>query len=72
MTKQFDTHKIHHAIPSAQHLIGNDFIFQHDKDPKHTDMQYFTVCQCVHLGRITYNGRESILDWPPQGPDLNY
>ena len=27
---------INHAIPSRKRLIGNSFIFQHDKDPKHT------------------------------------
>ncbi len=25
-----------HAIPSGKCLIGNDFIFQHDNNPKHT------------------------------------
>jgi hypothetical protein len=27
---------IHHAISSGRHLIGPEFILQHDNDPKHT------------------------------------
>ena len=27
---------IHHAVPSGRRLIGENFIFQHDNDPKHT------------------------------------
>ena len=30
---------IHYAIPSVKHLIGNDFIFQQDNDPKHITLQ---------------------------------
>ena len=27
---------IHHLVPSARRLCGNNFVFQHDNDPKHT------------------------------------
>ena len=27
---------IHHLVPSARRLCGDDFVFQHDNDPKHT------------------------------------
>ena len=27
---------IHHFVPSARQLCGNNFVFQHDNDPKHT------------------------------------
>lgn len=30
---------IHHSVPSGKHLIGNNFVFHHDNDPKHTAYQ---------------------------------
>ena len=55
---------IHHAIPSGKHLIGNSFIFQHDKDPKLTALKSY-------LERKTADKTLTVMDWPPQSPDLN-
>lgn len=41
---------------------NNDFIFQHDRDPKHTAK---IVQNWLHSNRI------EVLDWPAQSPDLN-
>ena len=48
--------------PSARRLHGDNFIFQHDNDPKHT----------AHIVK-NYLGNQQIelLFWPPQSPDLN-
>ena len=27
---------VRHAVPSGRHLIGDNFVFQQDKDPKHS------------------------------------
>ena len=54
-----------HAIPSGKHLIGANFLMQHDNDPKHTS----PLCKRYlekESGRVL-----SMMDWPPQSPDLN-
>ena len=57
---------IHHAIPSGKRLIGNNFIFQHDNDPKHSAKIIKS-----YLQRKSATGTLTTLDWPPQSPDLN-
>ena len=57
---------IHHAVPSGKRLIGNGFIFQHDNDPKHTS----NVVK-AYLQKKEEAGTLTVLDWPPQSPDLN-
>ena len=51
-----------HLKESASQLIGNDYIFQHDNDPKHT-------------AKVTTRWFEKekieVLDWPSQSPDIN-
>jgi len=48
---------------SAQNLgIGNNFIFNHDNDPKHTALNVRLWC--------LYNCLQ-VLKTPPQSPDLN-
>lgn len=48
---------------SAQNMgLGNEFIFQHDNDPKHTSR---VVKQFLDADNVT------VLEWPPQSPDLN-
>ena len=53
---------IHHMRPSGRQLIGDDFIFQQDNDPKHTSI----VCR-----NYLRNQNIRVLPWPPQSPDLN-
>lgn len=51
-----------HMIPSSARLFKDDYIFQHDNDPKHTAKkvkEYLTRKNIV------------VLDWPSQSPDLN-
>ena len=57
---------IHHAIPTGKRLIGNGFIFQHDNDPKHTANAVKS-----YLERKTADKTLTVMDWPPQSPDLN-
>ena len=48
--------------PSARRLHGENFIFQHDNDPKHTS----------HVVKnYLRNQSIEVLSWPPQSPDLN-
>ena len=49
-------------LPSARRHKGNDFVFQHDGDPKNTS--HF-------LKNYLKNKQVEILPWPPQSPDLN-
>lgn len=55
-----------HAIPSGVQLIGRNFIFQQDNDPKHTSIlctKYLKLKEDIGvLKRLT---------WPPQSPDIN-
>ena len=53
---------IHHMRPSASRLHGNDYIFQHDNDPKHTSNVIKNYLQ---------NQGIEVLPWPAQSPDLN-
>ena len=47
---------IHHMRPSARRLQGDDFVFQHDNDPKHTS----------HLvDNYLQNQQIQVLTWPP-------
>ena len=57
---------IHHAVPSGRRLIGENFIFQHDNDPKHT-----ADIIKRYLGRKEEQGALQLMQWPPQSPDLN-
>ena len=49
-------------LPHAGVKLELGWIFQHDRDPKHTS----------HLVRTWLNNQEiEVLDWPAQSPDLN-
>ena len=54
-----------YKIPSGLRLVGLSFVFQQDKDPKHTSRLvkgYLTTKDDGVLHQMT---------WPPQSPDLN-
>ena len=55
-----------HAIPYRKSQIGNVFIFQHDNNPKYTANAVKS-----YLVRKTADKTLTIMDWPPQSPDLN-
>lgn len=55
-----------HAIPSGVQLIGRNFVFQQDNDPKHTSKL------CTYYLKLKEDiGVLKILTWPPQSPDIN-
>jgi len=55
-----------HAIPSGRRVIGGNFVFQQDNDPKHMSK----LCQ-NYLQQKKRAGELEIMIWPPQSPDLN-
>ena len=55
-----------HAIPSGIRLLGQNFIFQQDNDPKHTSK----LCT-DYLCHLEEEKTIKIMEWPPQNPDLN-
>lgn len=54
------------AIPSGTRLIGENFVFQHDNDPKHTSK----ICR-EYLEELERQEKIIVMKWPPQSPDLN-
>ena len=48
--------------PSARRLHGENYIFQHDNDPKHT---------ATIVKQYLRNQQIEVLPWPAQSPDLN-
>lgn len=54
------------AIPSGVQILGQNFVFQQDNDPKHTSK----LCQ-QYLQQLEREGSITIMKWPPQSPDLN-
>ncbi len=53
---------IEHMIASAERLLPDGFLFQHDNAPIHTakSVKAYLAFKGVNL-----------IDWPPQSPDLN-
>ena len=47
---------------SARRLHGENYIFQHDNDPKHT---------ATIVKQYLRNQQMEVLPWPAQSPDLN-
>ena len=56
----------YHAIPSGNRIIGSNFIFQQDNDPKHTSR----YCR-DYLRRKEEKNELQVMVWPPQSPDCN-
>ena len=56
---------VRHAVPSGQHLIGNNFVFQDDNDPK------LASNYCRNYVQRKAAGVLKIMEWPAQSPYLN-
>lgn len=54
------------AIPSGLRLVGHNFEFMHDNDPKHTSL----LCR-NYLNEQRQQNILKLMSWPPQSPDLN-
>lgn len=50
---------IHHPVQYGKYLIGNNLIFQHGREPKHTANAAKT-----NLDRNPHNDSLSAIDWP--------
>ena len=57
---------IHHDVPVGKALIGNNFVFQRDNDPKHTARVIKK-----YLENEKRDGSLTVLNWPAQSPDMN-
>ena len=57
---------IHHAVQVGRALIGNNIVFQHDNDTKHT-----ARIIKKYLENKKRDGSLTVLNWPAQSPDMN-
>lgn len=64
--EQYHQILIKHTIPSGIRLIGRNFIYQADNDPKHKSK----LCT-TYLNRKENEGVLKVMKWPSQSPDLN-
>lgn len=55
-----------HAIPSGHRIVGQELIFQHDNDPKHSAR----ICK-AYLEEREAAGELKTMVWPPQSPDIS-
>ena len=59
---------INYAIPSGKGLVGKGLdVFQYHNDPKHTA----NASEIIFGEKKTADKRLTVMDWPPQSPDLN-
>ena len=53
-------------VPTAWRLIGEDYTYQEDNDPKHGGER-----GCKIVKKWFVDNRVTRLEWPSQSPDLN-
>lgn len=53
-------------MPSGKSLIDISFIFQHERDAKHT-----AIAVKAYLDGKIHSGTLSVMNWPPQCPDFD-
>ena len=56
----------YHAIPCGKEVIGSNFIFQQNNDPKHTSK----LCK-NYLQNKEKENQLRIMEWPAQSPNCN-
>jgi len=65
-SEQYKSILVHHAVPIGLALIGQNFVFQQDNDPKHTSK----ICK-TYLDKKEHEHVLKVMKWPAQSPDLN-
>ena len=63
-----------HMLPSAHHMIGHEFIFQHDNAPPHTALitrEFITDPTPEFIREMGGSWQFEVMEWPAQSPDLN-
>ena len=65
-SEQYKSILVHHAVPSGLALIGQNFVFQQDNDPKHTSK----ICK-TYLDKKEHEHVLKVMKSLAQSPDLN-
>ena len=62
MDAEFYVNILRSELPEIEDLLGNDWRFQHDNDPKHTSRL---------AKNFIRDNMPEVIDWPSNSPDLN-